>query len=128
MPDKESKPKGTFAKLMSASPPLPSQPMQINKGEREVKSGDEKRKEKEPLAEDKKLLGARITRSQFAVFKKLYIKLNSNDSDEKIDKGEILGLAIETLDKLVGEADRKFANSKELTSYLVNKLTKNRDR
>src|SRR5437762_574351 len=78
--------------------------------------------------EDKKLLGSRITKTQYSTFKKLYLKLNTNDSSEKIDKGEITGLSIEILDLLLDGVNEDFPTINELKSYLVNKLTSYKNR
>ena len=70
------------------------------------------------------LLGTRITPQQYALFKKLYLQLNNNDSNSNIDKGEIVGLAIETLADLLAGISEDFSTVNKLKSYLVNKVTK----
>ncbi len=116
-----NKPKGTFAKLMSSTPPLPQPNTPVQQEVREQQPGTEVKTEAK-LQEQKKLLGARVTLHQYALFKKLYLQLNNNDSN--IDKGEIIGLAIETLSDLLADTSEDFPTVNKLKSYLVNKLTK----
>ncbi len=116
-----NKPKGTFAKLMSSPPPLPQQHTPPEEVIRNIPPRTEVKIEAK-LQEQKKLLGARVTSQQYALFKKLYLQLNNNESN--IDKGEIVGLAIETLADLLADTSEDFPTVNKLKSYLVNKLTK----
>ncbi len=125
MDTNNTKPKGTFAKLMQTTPPL-SQPVVRSQQEvKETKIIESKTEAK--THENKKLLGARITPQQYAVFKKVYIKLNTNDVNSNIEKGEIVGLAIETLADLLEQTTENLPTVNKLKSYLVNKLTKIKD-
>jgi hypothetical protein len=120
------KPKGTFAKLMSTTP-LPSPSDTQNKHDVvETKASILEVKNEAKSQERKILLGARITQQQFAAFKKLYLRLNNNDLNSNIDKGEVVGLAIETLSDLLDDTTEDFSTVNKLKSYLVNKLTKTR--
>jgi hypothetical protein len=129
MNDQVQKPRGTFAKLMGSTPPPVIQSPASQEVETETKAVEEPKIQPiESKKEDKKLLGSRITKTQYTTFKKLYLKLNTNDSAEKIDKGEITGLAIETLDLLLEGLNESFPTIDELKSYLVNKLTSYRNK
>ncbi len=112
------KPKGTFAKLMSSPSPLPQEEV------RETQPSATEKKIETKEQEQKKLLGARITLQQYALFKKLHLQLNNNDANSTIDKGEIVGLAIETLVDLLADMPEDFPTVNKLKSYLVNKITK----
>ena len=116
------KPKGTFAKLMSSSPPPPQPDMHQQEVREEPHTAETKTEVKSQ--EQKRLLGARVTPQQYALFKKLYLQLNNNDSQSNIDKGEIVGLAIETLADLLADTAEDFPTVNKLKSYLVNKVTK----
>ncbi len=118
-----NKPKGTFAKLMSSTPPLP-QPNTPEQQEVQEQRPRTELKTEAKSHEQKKLLGARVTLQQYALFKKLYLQLNNNDINANIDKGEIVGLAIETLADLLEGTSEDFTTVNKLKSYLVNKLTK----
>src|SRR3954463_14630869 len=120
------KPKGTFTKLMSTTPlPLPSDTQSKHKIV-ETKASILEVKNEVKSQEKKILLGARITQQQFATFKKLYLRLNNNDLNSNIDKGEVVGLAIETLSDLLDDTTEDFSTVNKLKSYFVNKLTKTR--
>jgi hypothetical protein len=118
-----NKPKGTFAKLMSSASPLPQPDTFPQQEVREVQPPGAEAKTEVKSQEQKKLLGARITPQQYALFKKLYLQLNNNDSNSNIDKGEIVGLAIETLADLLTGTSEDFSTVNKLKSYLVNKVT-----
>jgi hypothetical protein len=118
-----NKPKGTFAKLMASPPPLPQPNPPAQQAVREQPQ-DADAKPAAKSHEQKMLLAARVTPHQYALFKKLYLQLNNNDAHSTIDKGEIVGLAIETLADLLASTSEEFLTANTLKRYLVNKVTK----
>lgn len=78
--------------------------------------------ERDLKTKKRRQISAYFTQEQLKTLKQLYFKLNEGEG--KIEKSEILGLAIEILSKLLGTQVPKYSSIYQVREYLDTQISK----